>query len=152
MGHVLDVQVECSDLLFWNYVYADGRMVGKRVCHTWENAAMQVDADEVDGIMRSGMVEELVDDDGGGYVRFSTRGYGTGISKALFLEASRACPAAEVQIYEWFADGTQQLERTILKDGRVIGHYFVTPKSNFELYSTALEIIFDVEAEQPEEE
>ena len=152
MGHILDVQVECSDLLFWNYVYADGRMVGKRVCHTWENAAMQVDADEVYDIMQAGMVEELRTDDGGGYVRFSTRCYGTGISKKLFLEASRACPAAEISIYEWFTDGEQQLERTILKDGRVIGHYFVTPKSNFELYSTVLDIIFDVEAQKPEEE
>ena len=48
MGHIVDVRVFSTSARFWNYVYADGRMMGKRVSNSWENAAMQIDDDSVD--------------------------------------------------------------------------------------------------------
>ena len=147
MGHVVDVQVECSDPMFWNYVCSDGRMMGQRISPRWTSPAMMIHSHEVEMMLTKGRRAELVE--GSGICSFSTRGHGTGFLRTYFSDASRACPAAEVFLYEWFTDGEEMLERTVLKDGRVVGHYFVTPDSNFELYAGAIDLIFGVEVNPP---
>jgi len=149
MGHVLDVQVECSDPMFWNYVYSDGRMMAQRISPRWTSPAMQIHSFEVETILDEGQRAHLVEN--GGSCSFSTRGYGTGFLRTYFLDASRACPDAEIYLYEWFTDGEEMLERTVLKDGRIVGHYFVTPTSDFELYAAVIELIFSVEVDPPED-
>ena len=151
MGHILDVRVFSNSARFWNYVYADGRMMGKRVSNSWENAAMQIDCDSVDEKL---LVEGFADELEGEYwyvsedVQYSTRGGGTGWSKEYFLDASRACPDAEIIIFELFLDGAYELERTCLQDGRIIGHYFVTPETDMELFSEMADEVFGLDADQ----
>ena len=142
MGHVLDVQVECSDPMFWNYVYSDGRLMAQRISHRWQNPAMMIHYWDIDMLLKEGRCEELFE--GSGICSFSTRSYGTGFLRTYFLDASRACPDAEIFLYEWFTDGEEMLERTVLKDGRIMGHYFVTPDHNPELYAASTEMIFGV--------
>ena len=149
MAHPLFVQIECGDPFFWNYVMSDGRLMAERISPTWTSAAMRPESDHAeDSLAVEGGVAEL-EELCGGYYQFSTRAFDTGLWVHYLPDASRACPDAEIVIFEWFVDD-HRLERTILRDGRVIGHFHATPKSDLELYTATVSLIFNCELDPDE--
>ena len=151
MGQTVNVYVESSSIRFWNYVYADARLMGKRVSSAWANAAMSIDSASADEkLMCEGLEHEIGQDRAYAYlsgeVWYSSRAWGTGWSKEYYLDASRACPEAEILIYELLILGQdQQIEWTHLKDGRVIGHYVLKRKTDEECFADRIYEVFSID-------
>ena len=171
MAHGMDIRVYCADGYFWNYVFSDGRMFGEKVSPYWGSPAMTElrnavpTSSDTHGYIRgsdggTGAGPQDMDDPSAGPVfrggdpeqetvesnsyTFSSRGFSTGLWRAYFLDASRACPDAEITICEWFFEANHHVEKVTLKDGAVLAHRYVEAAKDFEVYAAVLYDLFEI--------